>query len=697
MILKLNKINKVFNINKNEKFNALSDIDLEFSKGEFVSIVGASGSGKSTLLNIIAGLDIPTTGELLIGGKSSKKFKKQDWDLYRKNNIGFVFQNFNLIEHLTALENVEIVMNLIGMKFTNRKKRATELLQKVGLGAHLNHRPSELSGGQKQRVAIARALANDPDIILADEPTGALDVNTGTEIMQLISSISKEKLVIMVTHNDELANEYSSRKICVSDGKIISDESLKEVTVNTEKSLLVKKNAIMSFFEAFRLSIRNMKKKKGRVLITTIAGAIGIIGLTLIAGLGNGANMYIDKQLNKFGTANVLTLTKYNSETSKESTDIAKDKSEYDKILNDDYIKSKVVDKRQYIYTNEAKLLKSDGTEYKENQIFALANESNREFLKENLIGNLPIKGNNELLVNQVTARNVLKDIGLEDNEISKVIGKPITMVYHVPNTEFKFEKEFKIAGIVEELDLGFLTAYYEYSDMYDWLTSINMGDKNLFELMHETSFAYEITIGNVNDVKEVSNYINAKENGGSGKISLMNSFKLDPGYSAQNIGSVIKNIFEQIVFMAQAVISIFIFVSLLVSAMMTAIVLYSSVVERKTEIGIIKAVGGRNKDVIRIFQSEAILMGLFSGIIGLISAFILAPILEKIITEVLNLDLPGIVTIPVSLIPFTDIKFPFATIIVILIFSSLVSAISGYLPAKRATKLRVVDALRDE
>ena len=191
MLLSLNNLSKEYTIEKKKSFSALSGVNLNFEKGEFVSILGPSGCGKSTLLNIIAGLDQPTSGDLIIEGKSTKKYKKKNWDLYRKNNIGFVFQSFNLIEHLSALENVEIVMNLIGLSKKNRIERAKSLLKQVGLEKHMDHKPGELSGGQKQRVAIARALANDPDIILADEPTGALDKKTGIQIMQLIKEVAQ--------------------------------------------------------------------------------------------------------------------------------------------------------------------------------------------------------------------------------------------------------------------------------------------------------------------------------------------------------------------------------------------------------------------------------------------------------------------------------------------------------------------------
>jgi len=707
MLLELKNIKKSFKLDKKQEFIALEDVNLAFEKGEFVSIVGPSGSGKSTLLNLIAGLDFPTSGELVIGSKTSKKFKKKDWDLYRKNNVGFIFQNFNLIEHLTALENVEIVMNLIGLSYSKRRKRATELLKEVGLDHHMNHRPSELSGGQKQRVAVARALANDPDIILADEPTGALDQNTGTQIMELIKSIAKEKLIIMVTHNNKLAEDYSSRIIKVKDGKIESDAVIKEETINHIESTLRKKNTVMSFFEAFKLSLRNMGKKKGRVAITTIAGCIGIIGFTLITGLGNGANIYIDKQLNKFGTANVLVLNKNIKQTNlkgKEEIVSTKNSGDYSKILNDEFIKSKTSTVRQYIMLNTATIqVKQENTDTKKVEahsgfnIYALADDKNLDFLKENVDGIIPQEGKNQVLVNQATARRLLKDLDLSQEDVKLAIGKTIVLALGMPGTDIKLTKEFNISGISNELDIGVTTVYYNYNDVSNWTKNTNIAGETLYSYLAKEACVYELVISDISETKAVADYISLEKNGGSGKVSVMSAGTPKEGYNANNMAIVIKNIFSQLIMIAQIVISIFIIIALIVSSIMTSIVLYSSIIERKTEIGIIKAVGGRNKDVIRIFESEAILMGLFSGILGVAVSFILAPILEKVISEVLNLNLPGIITIPISTVPFTNITFPFATIITIIAFSGLISAIAGYLPSRKATKMHVIDALRDE
>ena len=297
-MLELKKIKKSY---KTADFTqvALDNISLEFRKSEFVSILGPSGSGKTTLLNIIGGLDRYDSGDLIINGKSTKDYKDRDWDEYRNNSVGFIFQSYNLISHISVLSNVEMSMTLSGVGKKEKRERALEVLERVGLKDHAYKRPNELSGGQMQRVAIARALVNNPDIILADEPTGALDSTTSVQIMELIKEISKDKLVIMVTHNPDLAEKYSSRIIKLLDSKIIDDsdpykptkEDKNEAQKNSKKS----RKTSMSFLTALSLSINNLKTKKGRTILTAFAGSIGIIGIATIMSLSNGVQQYIDR------------------------------------------------------------------------------------------------------------------------------------------------------------------------------------------------------------------------------------------------------------------------------------------------------------------------------------------------------------------------------------------------------------------
>ena len=293
-MLQLQHISKVYHTGDQE-FHALKDISICFRENEFVSILGQSGSGKTTLLNIIGGLDQYTSGDLLIQGKSTKQFKDRDWDSYRNHTIGFIFQSYNLIGHQTALSNVEIAMTLSGVSKAERKKRAIEALERVGLKDHLYKKPSQMSGGQMQRIAIARALVNDPKVVLADEPTGALDSETSVQIMDLLKDIAKERLVIMVTHNPELAQKYSTRIVQVLDGNILSDSNPCEPTEETKQVDIQFTKTKMSFITALVLSFNNLLTKKGRTLLTAFAGSIGIIGIALILALSNGVSDYVKK------------------------------------------------------------------------------------------------------------------------------------------------------------------------------------------------------------------------------------------------------------------------------------------------------------------------------------------------------------------------------------------------------------------
>ena len=293
-MLQLQHISKVYHTGDQE-FHALKDISICFRENEFVSILGQSGSGKTTLLNIIGGLDQYTSGDLLIQGKSTKQFKDRDWDSYRNHTIGFVFQSYNLIGHQTALSNVEIAMTLSGVSKAERKKRSIEVLERVGLKDHLYKKPSQMSGGQMQRIAIARALVNDPKVVLADEPTGALDSETSVQIMDLLKDIAKERLVIMVTHNPELAQKYSTRIVQVLDGNILSDSNPCEPTEETKQVDIQFTKTKMSFITALVLSFNNLLTKKGRTLLTAFAGSIGIIGIALILALSNGVSDYVKK------------------------------------------------------------------------------------------------------------------------------------------------------------------------------------------------------------------------------------------------------------------------------------------------------------------------------------------------------------------------------------------------------------------
>lgn len=325
-MLELKKITKIYQTGE-FKQKALDNVTMNFRSNEFVSILGPSGSGKTTLLNIIGGLDKYTSGDLIINEMSTKKFKDVDWDTFRNHRVGFVFQNYNLITHQTILANVELALTLSGVNKEQRIKKAKETLKKVGLEKHIHKLPNQLSGGQMQRVAIARALVNNPEILLADEPTGALDTETSNEIMKLLKEIAKEKLVIMVTHNQELAEEYSTRIISIKDGQITNDTNYYDGKIQTKEDEITIKNKTtktsMNFTTALSLSLKNLMTKKGRTLLTAFAGSIGIIGISLILSLSTGVNNYINRIQEDTLTSYPLSIEQATADMSSMMLDLA--------------------------------------------------------------------------------------------------------------------------------------------------------------------------------------------------------------------------------------------------------------------------------------------------------------------------------------------------------------------------------------
>lgn len=310
MMLRLEQIKKDYKV-ADTTVHALKGIDLSFRKNEFVSILGPSGCGKTTLLNIIGGLDQYTSGNLFINGISTKKFKDRDWDVYRNHRIGFIFQSYNLIPHQTILGNVELALTIAGISKEERQRRAKEAIDRVGLSGQYNKHPNQLSGGQCQRVAIARALVNEPEILLADEPTGALDTQTSVQIMELIKEIAKDKLVIMVTHNPELAEKYSSRIVRLLDGEVLEDSnpySAEEEVKENEAPSMKTEKAKMSFWTAFKLSAKNLFSKRARTIMTCIAGSIGIIGVSMVLAVSAGVHGYIDSMQDDMLSGNPIMI-----------------------------------------------------------------------------------------------------------------------------------------------------------------------------------------------------------------------------------------------------------------------------------------------------------------------------------------------------------------------------------------------------
>ena len=418
-MLKLNNIKKNYETG-NESVKALKGISIEFRENEFVSILGPSGCGKTTLLNIIGGLDHYTSGDLTIDGISTKKYKDRDWDTYRNHRIGFVFQNYNLITHQSVLSNVELALTLSGVDKQTRRKKAIEVLEKVGLKDQMHKKPNQMSGGQMQRVAIARALVNDPDILLADEPTGALDTKTSVQIMEILKEISKDRLIIMVTHNPELAEKYSTRIINLLDGEVTSDSkpysSKKEEKEKIKEEKRKAKKTSMSFLTAMNLSLNNLMTKKGRTILTAFAGSIGIIGIALILSISNGVQQYINNVEEETLTSYPLTVQEETVEISDLITtlqpDADKELHEDGKIYSNDVMSEMMATMSAKVQSNNLEAFKS----YIESDETNIKDYTSAISYSYNL--NLQIYKDDTDEIVQVNPNTVLDELGMSMNEM---------------------------------------------------------------------------------------------------------------------------------------------------------------------------------------------------------------------------------------------------------------------------------------
>lgn len=757
---------KIKNISKSYKTgdfvqNALKNINLEFRESEFVAILGPSGSGKTTLLNIIGGLDKYDEGDLIINNKSTKKYKNKDWDAYRNNCIGFIFQNYNLISHINILQNVEIGLTLSGVKSKKRRKKALELLEKVGLKDHIHKKPNQLSGGQMQRVAIARALANDPKIILADEPTGALDSKTSVQIMELIKEIAKDKLVIMVTHNPELAKEYATRIIEFKDGNLISDSNPIKDSEKNNDILNIKKTK-MKFKTALNLSFNNIKTKKSRTILTAFASSIGIIGIALVLALSNGFQNKIDEFEKNTLSQMPININKEVSisNTSDNNNDIpintkkySDEKNVYPLVINGNLVHENKITKDYINYiknidnnligglvynrtTNLNILYKNNDkiSIFPSELLFPLPeNTSGKEdsIITDNfeVIAGKMSKEYNELVL-LVDANNnlnleTLKALGYTEKEkvsFNDILNKEFKVIlnndYYI-NTNGNYMKNndleklykndnnitLKITGIIrgkEDNDFGELSGTgLIYKEKL--MTTIMTNNDNSDIVKKQKNIDYSLINGEIfnenNSINDTLSLLGASSNpyaisiypkdfNAKDKIlKYLENYNKDKKEEdkilftdyAEMISSLSGGIMNGITIVLVA----FSAVSLIVSSIMIGIIIYISVLERTKEIGILKALGARKKDITRVFNAETFIIGCTSGIMGILITELLCIPINIIIKNLTKLDKVASLN-------------PIHAIILILISIAL-TLIGGYIPAKIASKKEAVEALRTE
>ncbi len=774
---------------------ALNNISLNFRKNEFVSILGQSGSGKTTCLNVIGGLDHYDSGDLIINGKSTKNFKDSDWDAYRNNSIGFVFQSYNLIGHLNIVDNVEMGMTLSGVSASEKHAKAIEVLEKVGLKEHIHKKPNQLSGGQMQRVAIARALANDPDIILADEPTGALDSATSEQIMNLIKEIADDKLVIMVTHNPDIAEKYADRIIKFKDGQVVDDSNpynnIKDVT-----GYQLKKTS-MSFFTALKLSGKNIATKKWRTALTAFASSIGIIGIALILSLSSGfqtqINQFQNDALSEFPIMISKSAMSIDMETMKEMRgemlSIVRDEKEqintdevylYDSTENTiahtnkitkeyiDYINAidpaicrsigytrmvgmnllRRADEKTYPVSIAVGINMGAGNDSRDMQSMMGGVSSMRgigftsypevldnsldSYLEKNydvLAGEYPSKSTDLVLVVDDQNRvdySILKNLGFDTDDVDSIkfkdiVGTEIKLITNndfykktsmgnfMPGTDYdamydsKNSITLQISGIVrlkEDVTLGILGNGIAYSDK---LVQEILNIEEDSEIVKEQLKAdYNvITMEKIDKASKESflSYIGGDSTpymihlyptdfeAKDAVLSYLDDYntnKADEDTIVYNdLASSMTEMTGGIMDAITLVLIAFAAISLVVSLIMIGIITYISVLERTKEIGILRALGARKKDITRVFNAETFIIGACSGLLGIGIAYALTFPINHLLLNMT--DLANVAQLN-----------PIHAILLITI-SIILTLIGGTIPAKLAAKKDPVEALRTE
>lgn len=650
-LLQLKDVNKYYKLDNSQTFHALKNINVSFNRGELVSIIGESGSGKSTMMNLIGGLDSNFEGELLIEGKNIGQFTERELDEYRKNKIGFVFQSCNLIPHLSILDNVTIALTLSNVSKEIRIEKATKVLKEVGLEKHIHKKPNQLSGGQKQRVAIARALINDPEIILADEPTGALDSETTEQVLNIIKNIARRgKLVIMVTHSEKVA-AHSSRVIKIFDGEIVEDKKgtpLENVVI--EENNIKKSKQNLSLFSAIRLAANNMRQKLKRNVLVAVGVSIGIMSIVLMLSLGNGLKSYFNDMINSFMNPLVVEVNMKVDADPNDPTAAMKAmmgaKTPFEKKNIEELKKINGVKEVENGFSIVSMSGNNTLTYGKKQSDIIMLNSMSDTITKDNLTeGTLP--GKNEILVSKLAADKLGGD----------VIGKKVKLNAFVDTTEV--QGEFTISGVYTTGNKDRMSETTEVVFMnYNDLESL-LKDKGT-------------------ELKPSVEYIvaNTEEDASRIKTEI-----LDLGYS----GSTQEVMGDQMLTMLNIltiVLAGIAGISLIVSSIMILVVLHISVVERTKEIGLLRAIGARSKDIKRIFVSEAFLIGLFSGIIGIASAFVIS----------IGANIGSMEAFDMNVINIT----PLYAICGIAV-STIVSMCAGLVPARKAAKLDPVDSLRTE
>lgn len=656
-VLELKNIRKSYFLGKDE-FPVLKGIDLEFERGDFVSLLGESGGGKSTLMNIIGGLDREYDGDVIIDGVAQKAKKEKDMDAYRRDTIGFIFQSFNLINYLSVLDNILISLKMTSLSEKERMARAIELTQQVGLYEHRKKKPAQLSGGQKQRVAIARALASDPEIILADEPTGALDSQNTKEVLALLRQIAQSgKTVIVVTHSQEVA-DYGTRTIRLADGQIIGDERDKPAYPVPDEAKSFKTKAL-SYSDVIKTAFKHFTNTWKINLLIAIGTAIGLFSVIFFLGLGTGATKYMNDQVTSLANPNIISVVQRDPANNQ-----GKDNDEAFSIaqqtmlgIPDENInKLKDLDN---VKTVDAGITKAGAVtlDYQGQTAGSQAIMSWTPMIQSSTLhaGSEP-KGK-QIVISEADMKK-FDQKAYEAKDWNAVIGKTVKVSFQTVdknNAPVTITEDMEISGVLQDMPMvGTLTSTEALKEM---LTANNI------DAMPNTAY---VTVTDTDKVKDVTKAINEiKDNG-----------KLV--FASTNIGSMLDTITD-ITGIVSTVLAAIAGISLIVSIFMIVVTTYMSVAERTKEIGVLRALGGRRKDVSRMFTAESVILGLSSAVIAIGLAFVGQSIINKALHSLVG----G------NIVQITSGHIIFAVIIALIIalFSSLA-------PAARAARLNTIEAL---
>ena len=780
-MLELKHITKIYNSGEEEN-RVLNDVSIRFGEHEFVSILGASGSGKTTLLNIIGGLDSYDEGDMIVDGTSTKSFKDKDWDSYRNGTIGFIFQNYQLISHLSVLENVKIALSISGLSNKESQERAVVALKDVGLEQHIHKKPNQLSGGQMQRVAIARALVTNPKIILADEPTGALDGSTSIQIMELIKKISQGKLVIMVTHNPELAEKCSSRIVRLSDGKIIEDTA-PNPQIDSNKGYKLGKTS-MSFARAISSSFKNLLTKKVRSILTIFAASIGIIGIASVLAISSGMNGYIKSMqedtlstmpitISAADSGGIRTLSDRLAEKTEEpikEIKVAEQGKTHQNRYTEDALGGKDGDFISYMkkhaksyykslnfntgYTLKAFVKDTDGQIHQiqdnvvrtlmatttnfavlptdettitdkyrlvasEDKIFKYptANQvilflDSDGSLSEQQLAMLGYKGKNKVKIEELLGKEIhvltndqyFRQIGERfiPNEVTDSLYQEgqtlriteIMQLKDATTTPFNGTIGYSQTFLNQLLEVEKSSAIVQAQEKSQTRSVLDISGEVLSEESYQTMMQQ---LGGDNTPTSLSFYAKSFEDRKK-ILQTIHTFNEDVAkkygknsndyerYSVSytDMAKTVSEAFTDIIGSVTFILTAFSGISLLVSSIMIGILIYVSVVERTKEIGILRALGSRKKDISRIFNAEAGLLGLSSGVLGIGIATLLTIPINQLVVDSLNIK------------GFTANLSP-ENAAVLVALSIILTFFAGYIPSKIAARKNPVEALRTE